>query len=505
MDNPPIEYPTQITSILNQIKRVIPIDRPLYLVGGIVRDIIVRRAVRDIDFVLPDAALDTARNVANQLNAAFYPLDAERETGRVILTDETGKKWHLDFSTFRGEDLEADLKARDFTVNAIAIDTRDPYKLLDPLGGVLDLRYGILRTCSTTSFADDPIRLIRAVRMATSYDLKILPETLQGMRQVVCDLEKISFERLRDELFRILEDHHAASCIRLLKMVDGISYILPELDELQGLEQSPPHIADVWTHTLDAVNRLEELLAVLDTEYHPDLASNIYTGLVALRLGRYRTLIAEQLRSELSEGRSLRALLFFAVLYHDVGKPMTQQTDPSGRIRYLDHDRIGIERVSNRARKLHLSNAEIDWLNRVVRNHMRPLLLAQSGNHPSRRAIYRFFRDTGEAGVAVCLIALADVWATYGPTLPHKLWESQLNIIRELLDAWWSEPEISVSPPVLLDGRELISALSIQPGPIVGMLLEEIREAQADGQVQNRDQALDLARSILVRIPVDNK
>jgi hypothetical protein len=141
-----------------------------------------------------------------------------------------------------------------------------------------------------------------------------------------------------------------------------------------------------------------------------------------------------------------------------------------------------------------LSNAEHDRLRCVVRNHMRPLLLAQLDELPSRRAIYRFFRDTGPAGVEVCLHALADTLATYGPGLPQDLWARQLDVARSLLEAWWERPEESVAPPALLDGHAIMSALNLPPGPQIGRLLEALREAQATGLVQTRAQALEFTR-----------
>jgi hypothetical protein len=128
---------------------------------------------------------------------------------------------------------------------------------------------------------------------------------------------------------------------------------------------------------------------------------------------------------------------------------------------------------------------------------MRPLLLTQTGKPPTRRAIYRFFRDAGPAGVDVCILSLADMLGTYGPALPVETWADLLEVVRVLLQAWWEQPEESVSPPPLLNGHELVDELKIEPGKIVGEILEAIREAQASGTVQTRLEALDLARSMV--------
>jgi hypothetical protein len=122
------------------------------------------------------------------------------------------------------------------------------------------------------------------------------------------------------------------------------------------------------------------------------------------------------------------------------------------------------------------------------------------GNNPepiTPRAIYRFFRDTGPAGVDICLLSLADVLATYAGSLTQDIWEHHLGIVRTLLEAWWEHPQERVSPPPLVNGHELMAELGLQPGEMVGQLLEAIREGQAIGSVTDRDSALQLARGVL--------
>jgi hypothetical protein len=217
-------------------------------------------------------------------------------------------------------------------------------------------------------------------------------------------------------------------------------------------------------------------------------------GVISLRLGRYREQLDAHLNSSPNPLRSLRGLLFMAALYHDAAKPQTQQVDEGGRLRFFNHDVIGADLVAARARLLHLSNDEIDRLKSIVRHHMRPIFLANSGDTPSPRAVYRFFRDTGEAGVDICFLSLADVLATYGSTLPADVWERHLDVVRLLLEAWWDYPRQRIAPPELLRGHDLIDELGLKPGVQIGELLEFIREAQIAGQVTDRESALALAR-----------
>lgn len=493
----PIAPQIPFQNLLDEILKVVPQNLPIYLVGGAVRDLLLEKIVHDIDFALPAASLDTARRVADRLGAAYYPLDKERETGRVIWRDPAGNKIYLDFAIFRGKDLEADLRARDFTINAMALDLRQGMALLDPLGGAADLHAKLLKACAPTSMEDDPVRILRAVRLAAEYRLHIQKETRQKMREATNLLTGVTPERKRDELFRILEGPQPATCLRTLDLIGALPGVLPEMMALRDLPQSPPHVLDAWRHTLDVLARLEMVLSALAEVFYPEAASNLYTGELSLRLGRYRQQITEYLATELSEGRSLRGLLFMAALYHDVGKSLTAQTDAAGRIRFLNHDQVGANMVSQRGRALRLSRPEIDWLSQVVRNHMRPILLAKIESGLSRRAIYRFFRATGTTGVGIILLSLADSWATYGADISQDEWRKQVDTVRALLEAWWENPEETVRPPAWINGHDIISTLGLQPGPEVGELLEKIREAQAMGLIRNRQQALDYAHAIL--------
>ncbi len=485
------------SELLERVRSVIPTNLPVFLVGGAVRDALLSRPTHDMDFVLSGDVLGFSRRLADRLGAAYYPLDVERETARLILIHPDGNRDVLDFAMLRGPDLESDLRARDFTINAIALPLHDPQVLVDPLDGASDLRAGQIRSCSATTFLDDPVRILRAIRLAAAFEFRILPNTRRQMRQALERLPLVSAERLRDELFRILEGPRPATAIRALDLMGALPYILPELSALKGVRQSAPHILDVWEHTLDVLQKLEIILAGLGLQHDPDAASNLVMGQLSLRLGRYRQQIHTHLASGDNPIRVLRSLLFFAALYHDAGKATTQQVDETGRIRFYEHDQIGAQIVSKRSRFLRLSNDESDRLKTIVRHHMRPLLLAQNEQFPTRRAIYRFFRDAGPAGVDICLLSLADTLATYGPSLPQDTWAHQLDVVRTLLEAWWERPEENVSPPALVDGNFLIETFNLKPGPLIGRLLDMIREAQAAGLVLDRQGALELVQEFL--------
>jgi len=486
--------PFQFSPLLDRIRSALPEDLMVFLVGGALRDTLLQRPYRDLDFVLAEDALPVARRVADQLGAAYYPLDETRRIARLIYIDEHGDRQILDFATFRGPDLETDLRGRDFTINALAVDIRQPQALLDPLNGAADLRAKILRACSSSTFDDDPVRILRAVRTAAALDFHIQPKTRELMRPAMGKLAAVSPERLRDELFAILAGPRVATSIRALSILGALEHVLPELLTLKGLSQSYPHTKDAWDHTLTTLEHLESLLHVLGPRHDLDASSSLMLGVAAMRLGRYRESLQKYLQTSLVSETTLRPLLFFAALYHDIGKAYsTRVEDENGRLRFQEHASLGAQIIVQRGKKLHLSNAILRWLETIVRDHMNPSALAKNKDLLDARSIYRFYRESGAEGVAVTLLSLADLLATYGVSLSQDRWNAQIDVACILLEAWWERQDELVNPQALLSGHDLMAALDLTPSSLIGELLEAVREAQAVGEIQTKEQALAFA------------
>ena len=505
-EKPEIIYmpvPFSHSPLIDKLREALP-NQEIYLVGGAVRDMLRNRLSPDLDFALPANSIALARRVANALEADFMVLDEERDTARVIVTGVDGARTFLDFAAFRGgPTLEADLHARDFTVNAIAYDIHHN-TILDPLNGASDLRARLIRACSPTSFQDDPVRILRAIRQATAFKFKIDLATRKTMKEAVGLLTRISPERLRDEVFKILDGLKPDASIRALEMLGVFPALVPELSPMNGVTQSRPHVYDVWEHTLSVLRYLEEILSSLRVGYSAEETNDMFTGLLTLRLGRYREQFAAHFANSLNMDRSVRAVLFFAALYHDVQKPATRSVEATGRIRFFDHEIHGAEVAAQRARAFNLSTDEVDRIRKIVLHHMRfhafTSRLEEYQEEPSRRAVYRYFRDVGEAGVDLVLLGLADLRGTQDHTLTQQTWTSALDVARILLENYWEKREETVAPPRLLDGNDLMRELNMEPGRIIGQLLEAIREGQATGVIGTREQALELARAELQKL-----
>ncbi len=486
------------SELAGQVRAHLPAGTPAWLVGGALRDALLRRPVRDFDFVVAGDALAGARAVANALGGAYYPLDVERGVGRVVLDSAEGRVT-LDLARLRGPDLLADLTARDFTLNAIAVDLAQPDVLIDPLLGERDLRARLIRACSPSAIADDPLRAMRAVRLAAELRFRIDKLTLAEIRAQAGRLADVSAERRRDELMHCLAGARPAAAVRSLDLLGLMPALLPELSALHGVTQSPPHVDDVWEHTLSVLQRLSEILAVLNPVYNSDAASDLTLGLVSLRLGRHRQALAEHLAAAAGpeQAGQPRAPLLLACLLHDIGKPATRAIEPGGRIRFFDHDQVGADLARARLTALRFSSDEVQRLSAIVAHHLRPLNLSGEPQ-VTRRAVYRFFHQTGAAGIDVVLLALADFLGTYGDSPPPvDDWNRLLDVCSALLRAYFETPEQAVRPPTILSGDDLMADFGLRPGPGLGRLLAELREAQAAGEVTDRETAREWVRGYL--------
>lgn len=472
---------------------------PVWLVGGAVRDLLLGRSTTDFDFAVQGDGVAVGRRLANAVGADYYDLDSTRRTGRLLLTLEQGRRATFDFAGLRGSDIQADLEGRDFTVNAMAIALSTPEGvplgpdgadglLIDPLGGASDLRAKRLRTCSGTSILDDPIRAVRAVRLAIDFGFQIDDDTIDQVRRARGTLDRLSPERIRDELFRLLDGRSPAGGLRLMDRLGLLDEVMPELVPLRGLEQPSPHAFDVFEHTLATVDHLSKLSALLSGRSGKSEAKDLTEASALTRLGVYQTRLAAYLDFSPSLGRSRRSLLLWSALLHDSGKAKTFAVGEAGRIRFLGHETVGSRIAVEASRRLRLSTVEQAEVEMTVLHHMRPEWLETEGG-PTRRAVYRFFRAVESTGPSVILLSLADLRARYVPPLPADVWDRRMGIAGRLLQAWFEEREGVVSPVPLLSGDQIMKIRALGPGPEVGRVIEALREAQAAGDVTTQDEA----------------
>jgi poly(A) polymerase len=446
-----------------------------WLVGGTVRDVLLGRETHDIDLAVQGSASDLARAFADSIGAAFYVMDETFDVARVIVEQATV----FDFARLRGDAIEADSRTRDFTVNAMAADAlswnNDVSGVIDPLHGLDDLRARRVRAVSDAVFRNDAVRLVRAVRLEAELDFVLDAATEAWLRRDAPHIEHAPMERVRDELMRLFGARAVLRQLRRLDELDLLGRILPEMNALRDVTQSPPHMYDVFEHSLRAVAAAEEM----EQAQYAKIAG-----------GAFRAHLAAHFARKTSGARTRRQVLRLTLLLHDIGKPATRTVEASGRIRFFGHPAKGAELVEPALRRLKFSNDEIGLVKTIITEHLRPILLTQ--RQVSDRAVYRFFRDAGEAGVDVAVHAWCDQRATYGDDMPPET-DAALNaVIGRLLERFYYAHAEVIAPPALLNGTEVMQHLQIPPGPRVRAALDAVREAQAAGEVKTRAEALAL-------------
>jgi tRNA nucleotidyltransferase/poly(A) polymerase len=445
----------------------------------------------------------------------LFVLDGERDVARAIVRDADGRILNVDVSRLRAPELLADLGLRDFTVNAMAIPighlrpTGDHLlaQVIDPFGGRIDLEQRVIRAVTEGAFADDPLRTLRAVRQAGELDFRIEDATYNLIRRDAPLLSAVAAERVRDELWQIFVTSGGSYQLAALRDTGLLLHSLPEAAALAGVTQSAPHYHDVFDHTRSVMAHMERLYSLIwpGAEWSfsrfdlgdalPMLDAAAWTDLAAV-IHPYVDELRTHLCRSVSAGRDRKGCLMWAALAHDWGKPATRSVDQNGRVRFLGHDSWGAQLARNRLEVLRMATKEVVHISRLVALHMRTGYLSDA-YPPSRRAVYRFFRDAAGAGPDSVLLSLADYSAIQAEDSFLEPWTRRLDTAGLLLKTYFRERADRVDPIPLLDGRQIMSVFGLAPGPKIGALLEGLREAQATDEVSSSEEALAwLARQL---------
>jgi tRNA nucleotidyltransferase/poly(A) polymerase len=449
-------------------------DRRAWLVGGAVRDQALGRASADYDVVVEGdprtAALALAASAKRQgLSTACFPLSEEFGAWRVAARDGD---WQVDVQPLQGGSLDADLALRDFTVNAVAQEVAGG-EPIDPLDGLADLGARRLRMAGKDAFADDPLRVLRLVRIAVELDLEPDPVTFARAQAHASGLRDVSPERVFAELHRVVAAPGARAGLEMLERVGAIEAVLPELHALAGVAQNKYHHRDVYGHTMEALEQVLVLQADPEAVFGPDQGEQV------------ASLLAEPLADELTRGDALR----WGALLHDAAKPLTRATrECDGRVTFLGHDVQGSDLANDVLTRLRTSARLRDHVAALVRHHLRLGFLVHRPPPLAREAVFDYLMATGPVAVDVTLLSVADRLATRGEGSQAAI-EAHLGVARLMLPAalrWRAEGP----PRPLLRGDELADELGMAPGPLVGELLAALTRAQFAGHVATREQAL---------------
>ncbi len=470
-----------------------------YLVGGFVRNILLGRKTADIDIAVAGDSLQWAQRAAAVLGGTYVALDEPHGIGRVVgktASDSPGQSWYFDFTSLRGN-IEEDLAQRDFTIDAMALPLKRILggekwaqfarsNLIDPFRGRSDLEAGIIRAVSPSVFEADPARLLRAVRLSAQLGFTIESDTESLVRKDSGLIAGVAGERVRDEMVRMLAVPGSSRFLIEMDRLGLLTALIPELGRARGVEQPVVHYWDVFQHSLQTAAAADFLLG--EDGYS-------YAGPEALAMVPWSPQLREHFGREVGYGTTRRILLKIGALLHDIAKPETKFVDEAGHTRFFGHTFKGATTASAILSRLRFSSREIKVVELLIAEHMRPNQMAHE-QLPTRHALYRFFRDAGESSADVLFLSLADHLAARGPGLDLDEWRRHTDLVRYILDQQFAEAARPAAAP-LINGHDIMAAFGLPPGPELGRILEAVREARAAGEIADRDEALNYAKTLI--------
>jgi len=455
-------------------------NQDIFLVGGAIRDLYLNLPMNnDFDFLVKSNVRSIASDFSKLCKGSFFCLDKMRNYYRVVINDPD--EYHtIDFSPILNGDINSDLLGRDFSINSIALGLSDIFenKLLmpiDPTGGLNDFENRIIRASSHTAFNHDPVRILRAVRFARKLNFSIESHTLNLIKENMKSLLNCSWERIRSEFFKILDIPNIPQSLSTLDQLGILPLMIPEIESLKGLEQGMHHDYELWEHSLKTVYFTETILLNMKTHF-PQFDEH---------LDKY-------FQQELEIDIQRKHLLSFIALLHDIGKPLTKSTK-NNQVHFYHHDRVGAKINQEIASRFKLGRKTTRIITTSILYHMR-LINYRSTKHITQRAMYRFFRDLGDASFDTLVLIYADKMAASKSPTDNNEHLSIRALANNLMDYYFQE--YSKSPPEsLLTGNEIMEILALKPGKKIGELITLIEEAEREGRITTREEAIKIISS----------
>lgn len=456
-------------------------NQQFFLVGGAVRDLLIYQSIaNDLDFLVESNTGSIASDFSRKYQGSFFCLDDKRQNYRVMITHQ-GACHTIDFSSILDGNINQDLLNRDFTINSIALKLNDVFENnsfipIDPTLGLEDLKKKQIRASSSTSFSRDPLRILRAVRFSRHLNFTYESNTLKLMKNMNDHLLHAPWERIRSEFFKILDPPDAMQSLLELDRLGLLSLLMPEIESMKGVEQGAHHDYDLWDHSLKTVHFAEAILSSIQ-DYFPQYAE---------RLNAY---LSTPLESDIQRNQ----VLLFTAFLHDMGKPSTKM-ETGKDIHFYNHDRRGVNINRKIARRFMLGRKTTCMITTMTRHHMRLLNLYKLET-PTKRAIYRFLKDSNDAYLDTLILGLADFMATRTSSQDEETITSFLAFVSHLMDCYYEECPNSRFK-ALLNGHEIMETLHIKPGKKVGELLALVEQAEREGTVSTKEEAIKLITSV---------
>lgn len=452
--------------ILNKIKE--NFTNEIYLVGGSVRDYLMGIESHDRDIIVMD---EDAKNFSLKLqklfDATFVPLDEENKIYRLVMSDKIN---YIDITNPVGGTIEKDLMRRDLTINAIAVNINSG-EVVDISGGVTDIKNKCIHCVNEQNFVDDPLRLLRVYRFQSLYNFSIAPETLSAICKYVELIKKPAFERINYEVLRLFSGRYAHVALENMNKTWLLEEIFPFVKELKQVPPNSHHHLDLLHHSIETVKQIQEIY---------DNAQDV---------------VKEHLDRVDFGGFSRLAHLKFAGFIHDIGKFSTWTIEEGGRHRFIGHDDVGSKLAGTMLKKMHFSNKQVDYLTKMIKFHIYPSQL-MSSPQITEKIMMRFVRKMDANSIDNIILAMADRLSARGPEITDEVVEHNINLLTTLMKFYLDVRETLKPLPIFLTGNDVMEILNIKPSPKLGKIMNSLHEAQLNGDVQTREQAVEFVQNV---------
>lgn len=452
--------------ILNNIASFFP--NKIYLVGGSVRDCLMGKDTYDRDLIVTDEDAGIfSQKVAEFFGGKFIPLDVENHIYRVVLSDKLN---YLDITNPVENSMEKDIKRRDLTINAVAVDIKN-CEILDLVGGLNDIKNQVLKGIEDENFVNDPLRILRVFRFYSLLGFEIDEHLLSIVTKYSDLIEKPAKERIEYELMKLFSGKYAD--LSLLKMDEcGIlEKLFPIVKELKQVPPNAHHHLDLFHHSIETIKQVQ----LLYDASQPDVKSHMDK----VDFG----------------GFSRLAHLKLACFMHDIGKFSTWTIEEdTGRHRFIKHDDVGSKLAKPILKKMCFSNKQIEYITLMIKKHMYPTMVVQAPELTDK-VMMRFVRKMEDDAIDNILIAQADRLSARGPEITDEIVNENISALNKLLQFYLKAQETLKPLPKLLDGNEVMKILNISPSPKLGQIINALNEAQINGDIITKEDAISFVKN----------
>jgi poly(A) polymerase len=443
----------------------------LYAVGGTLRDICLERQAQDVDLAMMGDVMGFAQGLANHLRAAYVPMDPERGEARVVYR----KRDVIDFARLKGDTISADLGHRDFTINAMACPlstllTQTTPALIDPHSGWHDMQVGVVRMVSPMSFQADPLRLLRAFRLAASLGFTIDPATLAAMSPITARLVDVAAERTHSELLKLFSAPHSSPHIVTMADLGLLDRLFPELATTHGILWQPGDRLDLFEYSIRTYQWVEELI---------NTPGSHFSALMEDVMAYFKV-------------EERQALVKWTALLHAIGGGVAHRATPQAHVTDPSIARQSARQWQEIGNRLKLSRKQIEYGMTLIAHHGRlwELAILEAQGRLTLRSVHGWCKEVGDDMLGVFVLALGCALASaQSATLvpgaialeqfAARVWEMYRRRILPVINA-----------PRLVTGHDLRQIFHLTPGPRFKMLLDELEVAQVEGRIYTRAQAL---------------